>query len=240
MADFRDQSAFAVRCEWGPHGLAALAPAVQLVVIIDILSYSTAVDIAVSRGAEIYPHPLKDSTAEARARGLGAVLAARRGHGQFSLSPASMLSARPGQKIVLPSPNGSALSLKASTLCPNVLCASFRNVSAAARYASQFNPIAIIPAGERWPDDTLRPAVEDIACAGALIEKLSCTRSPESLTALGTWQQFRPDLLGNLLACASGRQLVEMGYRIDVEMAAEMDTSTIVPVLCDGRYTATV
>lgn len=239
MPDFRDQSVFDLRCEWGEHGLATLAPAAQLVVIIDLLSYSTTVDIALDRGAEVYPHPWKDASADARARELGATLATGRGKGGFSLSPASMLRAMPGQKIVLPSPNGAALSVKAAAIAPHVICASFRNLSAAARYAAAFSPIAILPAGERWPDNSLRPAVEDIACAGALIEKLPGTRSPEATAAVGIWQAFRHDLRANLLACASGRQLVEMGYPADVEMAAEIDVSTLVPVLCDGRYTAT-
>ncbi len=236
MADFRDQTAFDVRCEWGPHGVAALAPSSELVIIIDVLSFSTAVDVAVARGAEIYPHPSKGPSAEARARELGATLATGRGQGEFSLSPASMLRAQPGQKIVLPSPNGSALSVKARAFCPNVLCACFRNVSAAASYASQFSPIAIIPAGERWPDDTLRPAVEDIACAGALIEQLPGRRSPEALAALGIWQNLRQNVLEHLLACSSGRQLIEMGYRADVEMAAQLDVSTATPILRDGCY----
>ncbi len=238
MPDFRDQSAFDVRCEWGQHGLTTLAPSAGLVVIIDLLSYSTVVDVALTRGAEIYPHPGKDASAESRARELGASLALGRGKGTFSLSPASMLQVQPGQKIVLPSPNGAALSVQATALAQRAICVSFRNLSAVARYASSFSPIAIIPAGERWPDHSLRPAVDDIACAGALIEKLPGTRSPEALAALGIWQQFRGDLLANLLACASGRQLVEMGYRVDVEMAAELDVSTTVPILRDGRYRA--
>ena len=38
MPDFRDQSEFDVRCEWGMHGLTTLAPLAKLVVIIDLLS----------------------------------------------------------------------------------------------------------------------------------------------------------------------------------------------------------
>lgn len=237
MPDFRDQSAFEVRCEWGPDGLATLAPTAQLVIVVDVLSFSTAIDVAVARGAQIYPHPCKGPSAEMRARELGATLAVGRGQGEFSLSPASMLHAGSGQKIVLPSPNGASLSVKAAGLAPHVVCVSFRNLSAVAEYASSHTPIAIIPAGERWPDHSLRPAVEDIACAGALIERLPGSRSPEATAAVGIWQAFRQDLRGSLLACASGRQLVEIGYSVDVEMAAETDISGIVPVLRDGRYT---
>jgi 2-phosphosulfolactate phosphatase len=236
MPGFHSQDAFDVRCEWGGHGLSGIAPGCQLAIIIDVLSFSTAVDVAVSRSAEVYPHPSKDASAEARARDLGATLALGRGKGDFSLSPASMLHARPGQKIVLPSPNGAALSVHASTLAPHIVCACFRNLSAVARYAARFSPVAIIPAGERWPDDSLRPAIEDIACAGALVEQLPGSRSPEAIAALGIWQQMRANLLQNLLACASGRQLLEMGHRVDVEMAAQLDVSAGIPILRDGRY----
>lgn len=238
MSDFRDQSSFDLRCEWGQHGLETLAPSCQLVIIIDVLSFSTAVDVAVARGAEVYPHPCKDMFAETRARDLDATLALGRERGEFSLSPASMLSARRSQKIVLPSLNGASLSILASTLNAHIVCACFRNLSAITRYASRFSPIAIIPAGERWPDGSLRPAIEDIACAGALIEQLTGSRSPESLAAIGIWQQMQGNLVQKLVASASGRQLLEMGYRIDVEMAAQLDVSAAVPVFRDGRYTA--
>ena len=39
-----------------------------------------------------------------------------------------------------------------------------------------------------------------------------------------------------LLACASGRELVEYGFRRDVEIAAELDVSETVPVLVDEAF----
>lgn len=38
-----DQSEYDVRCEWGEQGLARLAPACVIVIIVDVLSFSTAV-----------------------------------------------------------------------------------------------------------------------------------------------------------------------------------------------------
>jgi 2-phosphosulfolactate phosphatase len=239
MAHFTDQSEYDLRCEWGPQGLAAIAGGTDLVIVFDLLSYSTTVDIAVSRGAVVYPHPWKDESAEARAVELGADLARGRGKGEYSLSPASMLNVKPGQKIVLPSPNGAAVSLAAAALAPHVICAAFRNASAVARYASKFQKIALIPAGERWPDGSLRPAIEDIAGAGAILAQLPGTRSPEAGAALGIWNRMKGNLPGSLAACSSGRQLIEMGYPQDVEMAAELDVSSAVPVLVDGCYRQT-
>ena len=54
-ADRRDvppeQDGFAYRFDWGPDGLAALAPAAAVVVIVDVLRFTSAVSAAVEAGA---------------------------------------------------------------------------------------------------------------------------------------------------------------------------------------------
>jgi 2-phosphosulfolactate phosphatase len=80
-----DQSASQCRCEWGVQGHDALAPA-DVVIIVDVLSFSTCVDIAVSRGAAILPYAWKDSSAIAFAKQHDAELAGPRGERCYSLS----------------------------------------------------------------------------------------------------------------------------------------------------------
>jgi 2-phosphosulfolactate phosphatase len=63
-----DQEVAACRCEWGVPGLDALAPA-NVVIIIDVLSFGTCVDIAPGRGACILPYPIRNAAATARAAG---------------------------------------------------------------------------------------------------------------------------------------------------------------------------
>ncbi|HJT90031.1 MAG TPA: hypothetical protein VJ732_19305 [Bryobacteraceae bacterium] len=95
-------------------GVGALRDRVGVLLIVDVLSFSTAVDVAVSRGAKIYPFPYGDEVAAlAAAESIGAVLAHPRGAagGPFSLSPASLLAVSAGTKLLLPSPNGARLSL---------------------------------------------------------------------------------------------------------------------------------
>ncbi len=149
-----------------------------------------------------------------------------------------MLSVSPGEKIVLPSPNGGALALAAAATGKPVIAASFRNISVVTAYAASFATVAVLPAGERWPDRSLRPCVEDVACAGAVIEGLTGSLSPEAAIAAGAWESVRHHLHDVLLQCSSGRQLVESGYAQDVQLAAELDVSPTVPALRDGRFAA--
>lgn len=65
---FYDQADYAVRCEWGLRGVEALAPASDVVVIVDVLSFSTCVEIATARGAVIFPYVWRDATAAAYAQ----------------------------------------------------------------------------------------------------------------------------------------------------------------------------
>jgi len=123
-----DQREFDLKCEWGVHGLLALQPASDAVVIVDVLSFSTAVDIAVSNGASVLPYRWKDDSARSFAMEKGAVLAdGRSNEGKYTLSPASLRSIPRGTALVLPSPNGSTLALGAMgapvyTACLILLC----------------------------------------------------------------------------------------------------------------------
>jgi hypothetical protein len=47
-------------CEWGAIGIEVLGQHAAALVIVDVLSLSTAVDVAVSRGATVYPFPFDD------------------------------------------------------------------------------------------------------------------------------------------------------------------------------------
>ncbi len=49
--------------EWGLQGLMEIGPTVDTVVIVDVLSFSTAIDMAVSRGGTAYPYPMRDDSA---------------------------------------------------------------------------------------------------------------------------------------------------------------------------------
>ncbi len=43
---FYNQSNFEIRCEWGKKGVEQLAPISDAIIIVDILSFSTCIDLA--------------------------------------------------------------------------------------------------------------------------------------------------------------------------------------------------
>ncbi len=83
---YYDQSAFDLRCDWGLSGLLALKTSIDSVVVVDVTSFSTAVDVAVSRGAVVYPYRWKDDSAREFAVSKGAYLACRRSLDEISRS----------------------------------------------------------------------------------------------------------------------------------------------------------
>ncbi|MFT4286225.1 MAG: 2-phosphosulfolactate phosphatase, partial [Nocardioides sp.] len=64
----------AVRLEWGPVGAAALAP-VDIAVVVDVLSFTTTLTVAVERGIEVIPFRWHDERAARVAAERDAVLA---------------------------------------------------------------------------------------------------------------------------------------------------------------------
>lgn len=229
-----------VLSEWGICGVEVLREHVAVLVIVDVLSFSTAVDVAVSRGAEIYPFPLGDKeAAEAAAGRVGAVLAKprRAPGGQYSLSPVSLQSTPPGLKLMLPSPNGSRLSLASGGI--PVIAGSFRNAEAVAHRAREIaagGAVGIIPAGERWPDGSLRPAIEDLLGAGAIIHYLDMPCSAEAQMAVNAYRMSRDAVAALIRNSVSGRELTDGGFPDDVEIAVQQNVSACAPVLRDGRY----
>ena len=62
-----DQDGYGVRVEWGPTGAARLAPHVACLVVVDVLSFTTAVSVASDAGTTVYPYAWRDETAAAYA-----------------------------------------------------------------------------------------------------------------------------------------------------------------------------
>jgi 2-phosphosulfolactate phosphatase len=240
------QRDWGIRFEWGLAGARAVIHPDAAVVVVDVLSFSTAVTIAVGRGTAVYPHRWPSPDAEAFALAHRAVCAVRRravdaAH-PWSLSPSHLLSAPTVDRLVLPSPNGSAIAAEASA--DTVLAACLRNATAVAQWLSAQGfgqpdrPVVVIAAGERWPDGELRPALEDLLGAGAIIGGLPSARgrSPEAAAAEAAWLGQRDRLGDAIRSCSSGRELIAAGYGPDVDLASQSDTDAAVPLRIDGAF----
>lgn len=232
-----DQHEFDIRLEWGLHGVELLAPISDVVIIVDILSFSTSVGIATANGAKIYPYRWKDETAIAFAESVHAYLAdfTRKQTGSYSLSPTSLVGIPKNSSLVLPSPNGSTLSL--STGNTHTVCGSLRNAEAVAAHAMRLGKtIAVIPSGERWQDGSLRPSFEDFIAAGAIIYFLKGNLSPESKAALSAFSCVKDNLTDEIMQCSSGKELIDRGFINDIYLACDFNKSNTVPILQDGAY----
>jgi 2-phosphosulfolactate phosphatase len=234
------QEGYDVRLEWGREGAVLLGDSCAVVVVVDVLSFCTAVDVAVERGAEVLPLPWYDDRAADTARQNGALLASPRGAPGPTLSPTSLLDLPAGTRLALPSPNGGALCALAQRTGAEVLAGCLRNAAATARTAQRLargGPIGLVPAGERWelPGEPMRPALEDAVGAGAIAAVLPGAFSPEAELAAAQFAAARSrGLRGVLAASASGRELVNDGFGADVKLAAAHDASDAAPRLLGG------
>ncbi|CAN5454017.1 hypothetical protein BH23ACT6_BH23ACT6_00080 [soil metagenome] len=123
-----------------------------------------------------------------------------------------------------------------------------RNATVAGEYLARAlvtgRSVAVIAAGERWSaDGSLRPALEDQLGAGAVLHALAEAGhrekfSPEVVASEALYQVSRVRLGVTMRDCVSGRELWAKGFGADVEIAADVDAATIVPVLVDGAFRA--
>ena len=224
-----------VEVEWGPVGAAALAAHCPVIVVCDVLSFSTTVTVAVAAGVRVQPHPWKDESAAELATRIGALLAGPRG-GTVSLSPVSMRGLARDSVVVLPSPNGAMCSLAAAERGATVVIGCLRNAAAVAGWCETRGvDVGVVAAGEQWPDNTMRPAYEDWVGAGLIAAHLGgrAELSPEAEAAALAAQHRRP-----LRDVASGLELIGAGFGEDVDIADQADVDDVVPTLVDGQFVA--
>ena len=237
------QHGFAYRFDWGFDGLMNLAGHCDVIVVVDVLRFSTAVCAAVEAGASVLPFAWRDERAPAFADARGAVLAGRR---------------EDGVRLVLPSPNGATLAVEAAAHgVPFVLAGCLRNATATARRAlilAHGGAIGVIAAGERRLDAdagatsggqpaVVRFAIEDLVGAGAVLHALDPAGSvgapccsPEARAARAAFLDARPSLHAVLADGGSGRELARRGAADDVATSAVLDATGLAAQLADGAF----
>jgi 2-phosphosulfolactate phosphatase len=247
-----------VHVEWGTLGAELAASRGDIVVIVDVLSFSTTITIATARDFTCLVY----SGAEIEAMGgltrageqLGARPLSKRRRvppGEISLSPSSLLAAEPGQRVLFTSLNGAAVAA-ASTKSPAVLVGGLRNARACAEEVSRLlkdgaaGRVTVVACGEHWSSvepavEGLRPSLEDWLGAGLICERLAALGlrlSAEANVAATAWTASGG--LPALRTCVSARELEAAGFADDVALALEVDADDQVPVRSDADRTGRV
>ncbi len=244
------QSSFQCRIEWGRRGAREAARRGDITIIVDVLSFSSAVASALHVGAEIFPYPPPlNEKAKAYANQLGAELILSRAEavktGKHSLSPVTFSADNFGKRFVLCSLNGASCTWIASKV-PALLIGCLLNASEIAKAANHIQKqtganITVVPCGEHWEDpkgdeNDLRPGIEDYLGAGAIIEKLKGSKSVEAQLCMGAFQSARSNLDEFIWDCGSGRELRERGFAEDITYSAAVDVLQVVPMLQNDRF----
>jgi 2-phosphosulfolactate phosphatase len=254
-----EQDGFDLRVEWGLDGVHALGPHCAVLVIVDVLVFTTTVDVVVGQGARVLPMPWRDERAAEAARAAGATvtpLGLVRADGEHpsgvvaqtggrTLRPSSLSGLPADTFLAIATPNGGTLSAAAAATGATVLAGCLRNASSVAAAAGELagdRPIGVIPAGERWKTGAapLRPSIEDYLGAGAIAAAIGgrSAPSPEALLAIQAYRAVADQVPELLRDSVSGRELAAAGVPDDVKIAGAVDASTTVPVLRDGVYQA--
>ncbi|MEV4317805.1 2-phosphosulfolactate phosphatase [Actinocrispum sp. NPDC049592] len=225
------QDGFGVRLEWGLDGVRALAPHCTVLIIVDVLSFSTSVDLIVGQGGR-------------------ATLANWNGDDYGPRRPSALKSVQAGSEVLMRSPNGGNLCEQAA-ITTQVMAGCLRNANAVADRAIDLadrGPVGVIAAGEQWgvnlnergEPGKLRMAIEDYLGAGALVSALLAEgyspASPEAALAATTFRTAEP-YLGELLGgCGSGLELGEKGLAEDIALAGQVNVSKAAPHLVNGVF----
>jgi 2-phosphosulfolactate phosphatase len=206
-----DQFTYQVRLEWGVDGLARLAPA-DIVVVVDVLRFSTTVIEAVERGADFR----LDAAARATSINGAAVAEAAGARGALVLV-------------------GSLRN--ASAVADAVLAEQKRRGGRTSIAVIAAGELTGTDAGA-----TVRFAVEDQLGAGAIVDALGSLgidhTSPDAAVASESFRALRRAVKHLLTASGSGLELIRRGRRDEVLAASAVDAASVVPVLRDGVFRA--
>ncbi|MCL5116176.1 MAG: 2-phosphosulfolactate phosphatase [Firmicutes bacterium] len=137
-----------------------------------------------------------------------------------------------GQRVVFSTTNGTAAIDKVRSI-PRLVLAALTNADAASRYLWQLErPTLVVASGTRG-----RVSLEDVLAAGALVSLWPReSRSDAADMAATVFSAHRDRLREAVREARHGRDLWDMGLEKDLDFAAGLNTSAIVPVLCQDGW----
>ena len=139
-----------------------------------------------------------------------------------------------GKKIILTTTNGTR-AIQKSGRAMHILCGSFLNAHACAKYALQLQKkIVLVCAGTRD-----RFSLEDSLCAGRIVEEMQQLLGEQpvlndfALAMYLAYNQISDRLEETLLKCENGVKLRKLGFVEDVSFCAQLNRYDTVPVMQD-------
>jgi len=227
-----------LRVDLLPHGHYS-----DVVIVVDVLRATTTAVVYLERGAEAL---LLTSTPDVALglRGENISLGGERGGlpipgFDFGNSPVEASAQNfTGKTVVMNTTNGTGAAHTAAATGKHVLLAALTNAHAAARRARSLatEEIAIVCAGT-----DAHVGLEDVYAAGVLAEYLlamgTFTIDDGTRIAL-TVRRSAGNPIETLSSASHGQTLLGLGLGDDVRYAAQVSTSTVVPVLLEGQGTA--
>ena len=246
--EYLSQAPFQCKLDWGSQGAQLAAGRGEIVVLVDTLSFSTAVINAVHRDGIIHPCGDGESPLEVALKIGGEPSVHRKqvpAQGRFSLSPSSFDCIEAGTRVALWSPNGANCSRSASP-APFVFLGAFVNAASLARIVSatmesEKLAVTVIACGERVPlgenrFGEMRMAIEDYLAAGSILLELSENRSPEAAVSVSAFEQNKSRIEKLIWESVSGREARDGGFENDVRFATRLNVINAVPVLRQGAF----
>ncbi|GAA1929905.1 hypothetical protein GCM10009775_22460 [Microbacterium aoyamense] len=203
-----DQHRYQVRLDWGLDGLARLAPA-DVVIVVDVLRFSTTVTDAVARGESV--------AMDAAARAVS-----------INGAPLAEAAAAAGAVVLLGclrNPSAVARAVleeqqrRGTRTSIAVLAAGELDGDGTLRFAVEdlFGAGAVVDALSSLGIDHT---------------------SPEAAAACESFRGLRPAVRHLLTASGSGQELLDRDRRDEVLNASEVDAASVAPVLRDGVFVA--
>ena len=223
-------------------GVRRVDPDVDVLIVVDVLSFTTAVEVALTHGLEVLPFGSGDAAAYAtseKAMVVGDPASGLAGS-PTAIAEYSEASHSAG-RLLIPESSGSALCFGLIEHPATVVAASLRNRTAVAEWVlarqaekgDRFR-VAVIATGDERADG-IRFAAEDLLGAGAVIDALAVVGidycSPEAAVATAAFGALKRATGHLISASVSGQEVLAMGLRSDIDLASEIDVSRTVPVL---------
>lgn len=141
-----------------------------------------------------------------------------------------------GKTVVFTTTNGTRALLR-SQAARRVLVGAFANLHSVVNVLlNESGPVHIVCAGT---DGQI--TLEDCLCAGAMACEIrrayagEITANDPAMMAMGLYESLgrnRSSLLQAMRSSRGGRNLIELGYDADIEVAARCDTTNLVPEFC--------